>query len=91
MLKTNQRGLEASFAVFLQLADDNARILNRIGAVDRIDIDEVQQYAAALEVLEEADTEACPFRCAFNQPRISATTKLFSLSIRTTPGLAPGW
>ena len=29
----------------------------------------MQQYAAALEVLEEADTEACPFRCAFNQPR----------------------
>lgn len=29
----------------------------------------MQQYAAALEVLEEADTEASPFRCAFNQPR----------------------
>ena len=29
----------------------------------------MQQYAAALKVLEEADTEACAFRCAFNQPR----------------------
>ena len=29
----------------------------------------MQQHAAALQVLQEANTEACAFRCAFNQPR----------------------
>ncbi|AEW75414.1 hypothetical protein EcWSU1_03986 [Enterobacter ludwigii] len=57
------------FAVFFQLADNDAGIFYRIGTVDWIDIDEMQQYAAALKVFQEADTQTGTFCSTFNQTR----------------------
>ncbi len=71
LLSTSQRGLAASvLAELLQLRDDGARVAHRIGIrVARRDIDQVQQHAGALQVLQEPDAEARPFGRALDQAR----------------------
>lgn len=52
LVKDQPARLRSQFlTVFFQLADDDPRILNRIGTVNRLNIDEMQQYAATLQVL----------------------------------------
>ena len=55
LLMTSQRGLlRQILAEFLQLRDDRARIAHRIGVrIARRDVDQVQQHAGALQVLQE--------------------------------------
>ena len=57
------------FAVLLKLAHDDTGVFRRIGAVDRIEIDQVQQHAATLKMLQETNAKARAFRRAFDKTR----------------------
>ena len=60
---------EQVLAELAELADDRSRIAHRIRIrIERRDIDEVQQHAGALQMLEETDAEARAFRGAFDEP-----------------------
>ena len=75
-------------AELLQLADDRARILHRIRIrVRRRDIDQVQQHARALQVLEEADAEARALRRAFDEP---GNVRHHEAAMRRRPRPRPG-
>ncbi len=56
-------------AVLLQLTHDGHGIFGRIGTINRADIHQMDQYAAALEVFQEADPEARTFGGPLDQTR----------------------
>lgn len=91
LVKTSQRGCSQFSLYFSQLADDDTGIY-RIEAVDRIDIDEVQQYTAThAQGVSGSGCQTGTFRCA-NQTGISRQPQSSSrYPYGQRPGLAPLW
>ena len=71
MLRTSQRLFFASSGLnFFSSFDDGARAGDRVRVrIGRCDVDQVQQDARALQVLQEADAEASAFRGALDEAR----------------------
>ena len=88
MFSTSQRGLACERRVVsLELLDDRARVVHRIGVgIERRDVDEVQQQARALQMAQELVAEARAFGRAFDEARNVGDDEAACLrDVRTTP------